>query len=129
MTSPSPHSTPPSPKNRFPIVLITNLCVGLLLLAALPVIHNGQRGFVPHAVVDNDYVSSAISSGEADYMNKALHTTEIARAMAHQSHVATMGIMQLAVSTLAVLFFLNSLFLFRIHRLPQPQPVRITPGS
>ena len=103
------------------------LGIAVVLLAAIPVIHNGQQGFVPHASVNRAYVDTVISSGKADFMNKALKTTEIARAMAHESHVSTMGVMQMAVGTLAVLFILNSFFLFRIHR--EPQPVRVPHGS
>ena len=97
------------------------------MLVAVPVIHQGQKGFVPHAVVDKKYVDAAISSGQADFMHKALKTTEIARAMAHDSHVSTMTIMQVAVGVLALLFLANSYFLFRLHR--QSQPERLARAS
>lgn len=93
------------------------------MLAAIPVIYFGQRGFAPHAVVNKEYVNAAISSGEADFMHSALKTTEIARAMAHDNHLSTMTIMQVAVGALAVLFFLNSFFLFRLHRHPEPSRI------
>ncbi len=99
------------------------------MLAALPVIYNGQQGFAPHAHVDRNYVDAAISSGQADFMHKALKTTEIARAMAHESHLSTMSVMQAAVGTLAILFILNSFFLFRLHRQSQPRPAPIPRGS
>lgn len=119
--SPVTTSAPaPSPARRkFPLVLVTNLCAAFLLLGALPIIYNGQQGFVPHAVVNKEYVNVAIASGEADFMHKALKTTEIARAMAYDDHLATMSVMQAAVGVLAVLFLLNSYFLFRMHRQPE----------
>ncbi len=123
MTSTTSTPTEKSSRTRLPLVLITNLCVAVCMLVAVPVIYKGQQGFVPHAVVNKEYVNAAISSGEADFMNNALKTTEIARAMAHDNHVSTMAIMQMTVALLAVLFFLNSFYLFRLHR--QPQPVQI----
>ena len=116
-------TTPSQPqKKRFLLVLISNACVALLMLVAIPVIHNGHQGFAPHASVNREYVDAAIGSGKADFMNKALKTTEIARAMAHESHLSTMVLMQMAVGALAVLFFVNSLFLFRLHRQHHPAP-------
>lgn len=97
------------------------------MLVAVPVIYKGQQGFVPHAVVNKEYVNAAISSGEADFMNNALKTTEIARAMAHDSHVSSLAVMQMAVGVLAALFFINSLYLFWLHR--QPQAVQIPSAS
>ena len=118
----TPTTAPPavqSPRKKLPIVLITNICVAVFMLVAIPVIHQGQKGFVPYTTVDKQYVNAAISSGEAEFMHNALKTTEIARAMAYDSHVSTMTIMQVAVAVLAVLFFFNSFFLFRLHRQPQ----------
>ncbi|HAT20409.1 MAG: hypothetical protein HRU37_08565 [Roseibacillus sp.] len=128
--TPTTHASEPteqSARTRLPLVLITNLCVAVFLLLALPVIHKGQQGFVQHAAANNDYVEAVIGSGEADFMQNALRTTEVARAMAHDDHVATMAIMQLTVAFLAFLFFFNSLYLFRLHRRSQQTP--ILPGS
>ncbi|MEE2624236.1 MAG: hypothetical protein VCA40_07370 [Roseibacillus sp.] len=128
--TPTTHASEPteqSARTRLPLVLITNLCVAVFLLLALPVIHKGQQGFVQHAATNNDYVEAVIGSGEADFMQNALRTTEVARAMAHDDHVATMAIMQLTVAFLAFLFFFNSLYLFRLHRRSQQTP--ILPGS
>ncbi len=110
-------------RTRLPLVLITNLCVAVVLLLAVVLIYKGQQGFVLHAAANNDYVNVAIGSGEADFMHNALRTTEIARAMAHDDHVATMAIMQLIVAFLALLFFCNSLYLFRLHRLSPQTPL------
>jgi hypothetical protein len=126
-TTSTPSAQPPSPRKRLPLVLITNICVAVVLLAAIPVIYSGQQGFVPHAVVNKEYVNAAISSGEADFMHNALKSTEIARAMAHDNHLSTMTIMQVTIGTLAVIFFLNSFFLLRFHR--QPEPARIPHSS
>lgn len=116
-----------SARTRLPLILITNLCVAVFLLLAVPVIHKGQQGFILHAVANNDYVEAVIGSGEADFMQNALRTTENARAMAYDDHVATMAVMQLTVAFLAFLFFFNSLYLFRLHRRSQQTP--IVPGS
>ena len=119
----SPETKKQPARTRLPLVLITNLCVAAFLLLAVVLIYKGQQGFVLHAVANNDYVNAAIGSGEADFMHNALRTTEIARAMAHDDHVATMAIMQLIVAFLALLFFCNSLFLFRLHRRSQQTPL------
>lgn len=111
-----------SAKKRLPLLLITNILFAVFLLAALPIIYQGKQGFAPHADINKEYVNTAISSGQADFMHKALKTTEIARAMAHESHLSTMTLMQVTVGLLAALFFLNSFILFRIHR--QSRPVR-----
>ena len=102
-------------RTRLPLVLIANLGVAVCLLVAVPLIHKGQQGFVQHSTTDRGYVEAAISSGEADFMHNALRTTEIARAMAHDDHVATMAVMQLTVAFLSVLFFFNGLYMFRLH--------------
>ena len=124
--TPTTHAPTPKEKSvsaRLPLVLITNLCVAVFLLLAVPLIYKGQQGFVLHAAANNDYVEAAIGSGEADFMHNALRTTEIARAMAHDDHVSTMAIMQLIVAFLAFLFFGNSLYLFRLHRRSQQIPL------
>ena len=114
--TPTPNSPGQSPRRRLPIILIANLCIAVALLFAVPVIYKGQQGFLPHATVNSEYVDTAIGSGEADFVHNALRMTEVARAMAHDDHVSTMGVMQLAVAFLAALFFCNSLYLFRLHR-------------
>jgi hypothetical protein len=116
-----------STRRKIPLVLITNTLLAVFMLAALPVIYKSQQGFAPYAQVDKEYVKSAISSGETDYMHSALQTTEIARAMAHGSHLSTMTLMQYAVGILAALFILNSFYLFRLHR--RPEPVQAVRGS
>jgi len=103
-------------RTRLPLVLIANLGVAVCLLVAVPLIHKGQQGFLQYSVTDRGYVEAAISSGEADFMHNALRTTEIARAMAHDDHVATMAIMQLTVAFLAFLFFFNGLYMLQLHR-------------
>lgn len=128
--TPTTHASQPrgqSARTRLPLILITNLCVAVFLLLAVPVIHKGQQGFILHAAANNDYVEAVIGSGEADFMQNALRTTENARAMAYDDHVATMAVMQLTVAFLAFLFFFNSLYLFRLHRRSQQTP--IVPGS
>jgi hypothetical protein len=110
-TVPTPLAT-----KRPPLVLIVNLCFAVFLLAALPVIHHGQKGFLPYASMDKDYINAAISSGEAEFMHQALRTTEAGRALAHESHIETMTLMQLAVLALVVLFAFNCFFLYRQHR-------------
>jgi len=128
--TPTTHASQPtgqSTRTRLPLILITNLCVAVFLLLAVPVIHKGQQGFILHATANNDYVEAVIGSGEADFMQNALRTTENARAMAYDDHVATMAVMQLTVAFLAFLFFFNSLYLFRLHRRSQQTP--IVPGS
>ncbi|MFP6857543.1 MAG: hypothetical protein VCA73_09735 [Roseibacillus sp.] len=127
MTSTTTPLPATSPRKRLPLVLITNVCVAVILLAAIPVINKGQQGFAPHAVVNKEYINSAINSGEAEFMNRALKTTEIARAMAHDNHLSTMNLMQVSIGALAVLFFFNSFILFRIYR--QPQPASISRGT
>jgi hypothetical protein len=107
---------------RLPLVFIVNVCVAFLLLAALPIIHNAQKGFAPYAKLDKSYVNAAISSGEAEFIHKALKTTETARAMAHESHVDTIIVMQLAVVAFAILFAMNSFLLLRHHRQPAGLP-------
>ena len=124
----SPESKEQSARSRLPLVLITNLCVAVFLLLAVPVIHKGQQGFVLHAATNNDYVEAVIGSGEADFMQNALRTTEIATtATGRRATTATMAVMQLTVAFLAFLFFFNSLYLFRLHRRTQQTP--IGPGS
>ena len=105
-----------STHTRLPLVLITNLCVAVFLLLAVPLIYKGQQGFVLHAATNNDYVEAAIGSGEMNFMHNALRTTEMARAMAYDDHVSTMAVMQLIIAFLALLFFCNSFYLFRLHR-------------
>ncbi len=97
-------------------MLITNLCVAVFLLLAVPLIYKGQQGFVLHAATNNDYVEAAIGSGEMNFMHNALRTTEMARAMAYDDHVSTMAVMQLIIAFLALLFFCNSFYLFRLYR-------------
>jgi hypothetical protein len=97
------------------------------MLAALPVIHTGQKRFAPYAELDKNYVNAAISSGESEFMHKALKTTETARAMAHESHLVTMTLMQLAAGALAIMFAFNSFFMFRQQREPIPIPIRVRP--
>ena len=123
-TTPLP-ATPP--RKRLPLVLISNVCVAIILLAAIPVVYQGKQGFAPHAVVNKEYIDSAINSGEAEFMNRALKTTEVARAMAHGNHLSTMTLMQVSIGALAVLFFFNSFILFRIYR--QPQSASISRGT
>ena len=84
---------------------------------------NYKRNFYLKGNINKEYVDTAIGSGQADFMNKALQTTEIARAMAHDSHVSTMTIMKFSVGVLAVLFFLNSFYLFRLQREAAPAPL------
>ena len=119
-TTPTSNNKGQSYRTRLPIILIANLCVAVILLFAVPVIYKGQQEFLPHATVNREYVDTAIGSGESDFIHNALRTTEVARAMARDDHVSTMGVMQLAVAFLAVLFFGNSLYLFRLHRRSKP---------
>ena len=79
MTSTTTPLPATSPRKRLPLVLITNVCVAVILLAAIPVINKGQQGFAPHAVVNKEYINSAINSGEAEFMNRALNITMIKR--------------------------------------------------
>lgn len=121
--TPTPNLLGSSRRTRLPLILIANLCIAVILLSAVPLIYQGQQGFQPHASVNNEYVDTAIGSGEADFMHNALRTTEVARAMAHDAHVSTMGVMQVAVAFLAVLFFCNSLYLFGLQRSCRPTHV------
>ena len=110
-------------RTRLPLVLLTNLGVALCLLVAVPVIYNGQQNFLQHSTADRNYVEAAIGSGEADFIHNALRTTEVARAMAHDDHVATMAVMQLTIAFLSALFFFNGLYLLRLHRRSRRAPV------
>ena len=101
---------------RFAIFLSGNLCLALYMLFTIPMLHQGRKGFVPHASIDKDYVNAVISSGEAEGMHKALKITEIARAGAYEDYVAMMGLLQFAAAALAVLFVLNTVFLFRLRQ-------------
>ena len=91
-------------RTRLPLVLLTNLGVALCLLVAVPIIYNGQQKFLQHSTADQKYVEAAIGSGEADFIHNALRTTEVARAMAHDDHIATMAVMQLTIAFLLQLF-------------------------
>lgn len=131
MTTTTTTTSAPAPVKRSPIVLIVNICVAVLMLASLPVIHLGQKRFAPHAEMDKEYVNAAISSGSAEFMHKALQTTEVARALAYESHLETMSLMQAGVVALAALFVLNSLFLARTLRAARglSQPARVSSES
>lgn len=114
----TPTTTTPVRSKHITFYFIGNLCIAFLMLFALPVIHNGQKGFLPYTEIDKEYVNNVIGSGEAEYMNKALKTTESARAMAYDSQVSTMSLMRYAVVGLAALFLLNSFLLYRLRLAP-----------
>jgi len=100
---------------RFAILLAGNLCLTLYMLFTIPMIQHGSRGFAPHTDIDKDYVNAVIRSGEAEGMHKALKITEIARAGAYRDYVDMMKILQFAAGALAVLFLVNTFFLFRMR--------------
>jgi hypothetical protein len=76
--------------------------------------------------MDKDYINAAIGSGEAEFMHQALRTTEGARALALESLIETMTLMQLAALALLILVAFNCFFLFRHHR---QEPARLNRGS
>ena len=114
----NPVQSQPFRSKRITFYFAGNLCIAFLMLFALPVIHKSTEDFRPHTVINKGYVNAAISSGEADFMHNALKTTETARAMAYDTQVSTMTLMQFATICLATLFLLNSFLLFRLRREP-----------
>ena len=118
----SPVTSTQHHSKRITFYLAGNFCLALLMLFALPLIHKNTQGFRPHTKIDKEYVNAAINSGEADFMHNALRTTETARAMAYDTQVSTMTLMQFAAMALAALFLLNSILLFRLRREPARAP-------
>ena len=109
---------------RFAIFLAGNLAIAIYMLVSVVLIRNGQEEFKAHAKIDREYVDTVIGSGEAERVNKALKITEVARAYAYKDYVSLMTVLQFGAGAVAVLFFLNTFFLFRLR-----QPLKALGGG
>ena len=106
--------------------LLGNLAMAIFMLAAIPFIRSGQSDFATFAQLDQNYVTAVLADGRVESLQDALKQTEVARALGHKEHVATLGVLQLAAIFVAALFFLNSLVLYGMSR---PQPVKRSSGQ
>ncbi|NNC88601.1 MAG: hypothetical protein HKN82_09110 [Akkermansiaceae bacterium] len=104
--------------------LLGNLAFAIFMLVAIPFIRSGQSDFASYAKLDKDYVQAVLADGRVESLQDALKQTEVARALGHKEHVATLGVLQLATILLAVLFFVNAMMLYGMSR-PQPVPARV----